>query len=244
MDSLTTAAASGMRSRSESLEMLANNIANATSTGFKEDREFYGLYTAAEADAGSASPAPELPVIERHWTNFSQGTLTNTGNPFDLALAGGGFFIAQSPGGALYTRNGNFRLSPSGQIETQDGYPVLSSDAKPILVDPSRPVQITPDGSVQQDGQLVAQIGVADISDPSVLSKQGQTYFRFSASQPPPQLAAPEIHQAALESANAQPAEAAVKLVGVLRQFEMLQKAMSMGTDMNRRAIEEVAKLA
>lgn len=224
--------------------MLANNIANAASTGFKEDREFYGLYTAAEAEAGSNSPAPELPVIERHWTNFAQGTLTNTGNPYDLALSGSGFFVAQSPSGTLYTRNGSFRLSPAGQLETQEGFPVMSSDSKPIVVDPSRPVQITPEGSVQQDGQQVAQLGVADVGDMSTLSKQGQTYFRLSASQPPPQLSTPEVHQGALESANAQPAEAAVRLVSVLRQFEMLQKAMTMGTDMNRRAIEEVAKLA
>src|SRR5579863_3916134 len=103
MDSLTVAAASGMRSRTESLDMLANNIANASSAGFKADREFYGLYTAAEAEGSANSALPQLPLVARHWTDFSQGSLSPTGNSLDLALAGNGFFTVQTASGPLYT---------------------------------------------------------------------------------------------------------------------------------------------
>ncbi len=245
MDALTTAAASGLRSRAESLDMLANNIANASSAGFKADREFYNLYTSAEASTGDDGTAPsnQLPVIERHWTDFSQGTLTTTGNPLDLALTGGGFFLVQTPTGTLYTRDGNFRLSPDGKLQTQLGYPVLSSERKPIVLDPSQEIDISGDGTIQQGGEQVATLGVASFQDLNELEKQGSNYYRFSLSSLPPQLAAPDVHQGALESANAQPAEAAVRLVGVMRQFEMLQKAMNIGSDMCRRSIEEVAKV-
>ncbi len=243
MDALTTAAASGLRSRAESLDMLSNNIANASAAGFKADREFYNLYTAAEPDAASADSASQLPVIERHWTDFAQGTLAKTSNPLDLALSGGGFFLVGAPSGTLYTRNGNFRLSQAGRLETQEGYPVLSSERKPIPLDPSQAVDIAPDGTISQGGQEVAQLGVAAFSDLAALEKQGQNYFRFGVSALPPQLATPEIHQGSLETSNAQPAEAAVHLVGIMRQFEMLQKAMNIGADMNRRSIEEVAKV-
>ena len=86
MDPLTISAASGLRVRLESLDLLANNLANAATAGYKSDREFYSLYTAPEVLEDNAAPST-LPVVERRWTDFSQGTLTPTGNPLDLALA-------------------------------------------------------------------------------------------------------------------------------------------------------------
>ncbi|MGH9721652.1 MAG: flagellar hook-basal body complex protein, partial [Bryobacteraceae bacterium] len=105
MDQLTLTAASGMRSRIESLEMLANNLSNAATSGYKADREFYGLYMSANAasSAGGESAASRMPEVERNWIDFSQGLLKETNNPLDLALEGKGFFVADSPTGPLYT---------------------------------------------------------------------------------------------------------------------------------------------
>ena len=122
MDPLPSAAASGIRARLESLDMLANNIANSSTPGFKADREFYGLYLSAEAANSPSGTSPtSLPVIERQWTDFTQGSLMPTGNPLDLALSGPGFFVAQSPSGPVFTRDGSFRLSLRGELITQDG---------------------------------------------------------------------------------------------------------------------------
>src|SRR5271165_2407349 len=143
MDALTSAAASGIRARLESLDMLANNIANSSAPGFKADREFYGEYVSAEAADSPAGNSPTiLPVIERQWTDFSQGSLTPTGNPLDLALNGQGFFVAQSPNGPVFTRDGSFHLSLDGELETQAGYKIQGQDGNPILVDGARPVDI------------------------------------------------------------------------------------------------------
>jgi len=245
MDALTSAAASGMRSRIESLDMLANNIANASAPGFKADREFYNLYTSSEAaDSPDGTTPSTLPVIERQWTDFAQGVITPTNNPLDVALNGKGFFVAASGPGQLYTRNGSFRLSSQGQLETSDGHAILDTNGKPVLLDSSRPVDIGPNGVVQQDGQEVGQIAVVDFQDPSALVKRGGNYFGVSVSAMSP-TAAPqaEVLQGRLESANSQPAESAVRLVNIMRQFESLQKAMAIGADMNRRAVEEVAKV-
>src|SRR6476620_7268767 len=103
MDRLSAMAASGLRSRMESLDLLANNIANASTSGFKADREFYNLYMAAEQEGGDSAPSVQ-PVIEKHWTDFSQGALTATANPLDVALSGPGFFGVAGPSGAMYTR--------------------------------------------------------------------------------------------------------------------------------------------
>jgi flagellar basal-body rod protein FlgF len=119
MDPISAAVASGMRARLDSLDMLANNIANTSTAGYKVDREFYSLYRDAEAEDGMLSP-----VIEKPWTDFSQGTLQVTGRPLDLALNGKGFFAVNSPSGTLYTRNGSFQVAPSGDVVTAEGYSV------------------------------------------------------------------------------------------------------------------------
>src|SRR5580704_6915387 len=119
MDPITISAASGLRTRMDSLDMLANNLANGSAGGYKADREFYSLYVAPEA-AGSVPDADTLPVIERPWTDFSQGELRPTGNPLDVALTGKGFFTVAGPSGPLYTRNGAFRVLPAGQMVGAD----------------------------------------------------------------------------------------------------------------------------
>lgn len=244
MDPLTSAAASGIRARLESLDMLANNIANASAPGFKADHEFYGLYIAAEAAESPVGTTPSvLPVIERQWTDFSQGSITPTGNSLDLALAGQGFFVAQSPNGLLLTRDGRFRLSPQGELETQEGYKIHGQDGKPILIDNTKPVEIDSTGAILQEGQEIGQIAVMNSSDPAALAKRGNNYFQTDPSKMAPvSTMATGIQQGKLESANAQPVESAVRLVNIMRQFETLQKALAIGADMNRRAVEEVAR--
>src|SRR5438105_1211545 len=133
MDQLTATAAGGMRSRLEALDLLANNISNSATAGYKSDREFYNLYSSADAESQTT-----LPNVERNWTDFSQGTVKDTGNPLDVALSGRGFLAADSPGGTLYTRNGSLRLSQAGVLETGDGYPVRANT-------PSGHIQARPD---------------------------------------------------------------------------------------------------
>lgn len=236
MDPLMISAASGMRSRMESLDLIANNVANSNTAGFKADHEFYSVYQEQDST---------LPTVEKHFTDFAQGTMLNTGNSLDLALSGKGFFVVDTPSGPLYTRNGNFRLSPSGDVITQDGQPVrvVRPDGKPAKLDPALPVEIDPKGGIQQSGQTVGNVVVVDPGDNTRLMKAGSTYFKLDG--PNPQLVtAPEVHSGSLESANVPVAESAVRLVSVMRQFEMLQKAAALGSDMYRYAVEEVAKVS
>ncbi len=236
MDPLLISAASGMKARMESLDMLANNIANTGTAGFKSDREFYSLYQ------------QELPMIEKQWTDFSQGGLTPTGNALDLALSGKGFFALNSPTGTVYTRNGQFQISKSNQLQTADGYTLrnVRNEGKPITVDPAQQLDIDKRGIVRQGGQEIAQIEIGGIDDPAqVLGKLGNSYFAVlnpSASIKAAQNV--EVQQGALEDSNVPTADAAVRLVSVMRQFEMLQRALSVGAEMNKQAIEEVARLS
>jgi flagellar basal body rod protein FlgG len=243
MDSLTISAASGMRARLESLEMLANNLANSATSGFKLDRESYNLYVAPEAAAADAPDPSTLPVVERHWTDFSQGQLTTTGGPHDFALGGRGFFAVNGPSGALYTRSGNFRLSPAGVLITGEGFPVRASGGGDIQLQANLPVEVSADGSVRQGGAVAARLDITDFGQPQALARFGRNYFQDGGAAEAHPAAAPEVYQGKLEASNVEAPEAAVRLVNLMRQFEMLQKAMTLGSDMGRRAIEEVAKV-
>jgi flagellar basal-body rod protein FlgF len=242
MDPMTALAASGLRARMESLDLLANNIANASTGGYKADREFYSLYTASEA-AGD-DPLQAMPLIESHWTDLAQGVLRATGSPLDIALDGKGFFAVNGPGGPLYTRNGNFRLAPDGRLTTQEGYAVRATGGAPLVLDAARRIEIAANGTVSQDGNPIGQLELAAFPTTAGLTKQGANYFRVS--DPNLRPAAPietTVAQGQLEGSNAGAAEGTVRLVSVMRQFEMLQKAVSLGAEMNKRGFEEVAKV-
>jgi flagellar basal-body rod protein FlgF len=105
-------------------------------------------------------------------------------------------------------------------------------------------VAISNDGTVTQDGTVIGQLEIADFTSAGALSKQGSNYFRVSspAVQPSPAGGA-AVQQGSLEASNSGTAESAVRLVGILRQFEMLQKAMTLGNDMSKQAIEQVARV-
>jgi flagellar basal-body rod protein FlgF len=227
MDALSIAAASGLRSRMETLDMLANNLANSTTGGFKLDREFYSLYVSSEAQASSPDPTT-VPVIEKQWTDFSQGLLVNTGNNLDVALSG----------------NGSFRLSPAGVLMTAEGYPLVTPEGKKIQAPSSSALEITPDGEVLQDGQSLGKLHLVDFPENTAIVKQGNNYFHLADSRiKATPVTTARVEQGKIENSNVSPAETAVRLVSVMRQFEMLQKAVSLGSDMNRRAVEEVAKV-
>ena len=175
MDALTGAAASGLRARIESLDMLANNLANTETGGYKIDREFYSLYVAPEA-AGADFPV-SMPVIERAWTDFSQGAIRPTGNPLDFALSGKGFFAVDGPAGPLYTRQGAFRLSQAGVLVTPEGYPVRLAGGRQLQTSSQAPLEVTPDGAVSQTGQELGQLAIMNFADADGLAQTGQQLF-------------------------------------------------------------------
>jgi len=148
------------------------------------------------------------------------------------------------PSGTLYTRNGNFSVSSTGVLVTGDGYTVRTRAGGTVQTKASaEPIQVQRDGTVIQEGNNLGQLQVDSFDEPVDLNKRGLNYFyRLDASKAT-EPAKAEVLQGKLENSNAGPAEGAVRLVSIMRQFEMLQKAMNIGADMNKHAIEEVAKV-
>jgi flagellar basal-body rod protein FlgF len=246
MDNLSIAAVSGLQSRMVSLDMLANNLANSATGGYKSDSEYYSLYASEDSqNAVDGGIGTTLPVVERQWTDFSPGILQLTGNPLDVALPGKGFFAVNGPNGTLYTRNGSLQVLASGELGSSDGYPVQSAGGGTIHVAPAKSITIAPDGSVQQDGQTVGQIGVVDFKSTDSLKKVGNTNFQNTDPSAVPQpMANPGVQQGKMEGSNVGVAGGAMRLVSIMRQFEMLQKAIGISSDMDTKAIQEVARVS
>ena len=245
MDPITISAASGLRSRMESLELLANNLANAETSGYKTDHEFYGLYTSAES-FNPLGADTTLPVVEKQWTDFSQGTLTSTGNTLDIGLSGRGFLVVNGPSGPLYTRNGNLKIAPNGEITTSDGYTLRSAgtNGQPIRIAGSKPIEVSPSGVVRQDTQTLGQFELVDFKSTDSLKKlTGAAFQNTDPLNLPAAASNVQIQQGKLETSNVTVPEAAIRLVGVMRQFEMLQKAVTLDSQMNQSGVQEVARV-
>jgi flagellar basal-body rod protein FlgG len=245
MDNLSIAATSGLQSRMVSLDLLANNLANSATSGYKNDREFYSLYASQDSqnnvDGGIGTTSP---VVERQWTDFSPGTMQATGNPLDVAIQGKGFFAVNGPSGPLYTRNGNFQVLATGALGTVDGYTLQNAGGGAIQVAADKPITITPGGSVQQDGQQVGQLSVVDFPSTDPLTKVGATCFRNTDDNNAPAAASNvDVQQGKIESSNVPVSYGAIRLVSVMRQFEMLQKAIGISGEMDTKSIQEVARV-
>jgi len=231
----------------ESLEMLANNLANAGTSGFKADRERYTTYWSIESTSaldGGRGGAGVSPVIERNWIDFTQGALTRTGVPTHLAATGPGFLAVKRGDETLYTRNGELQISARGTLVNGEGLDVLGANGQELRIDAAQLLEIRADGSLWQAGAQTGQLQLTEFADPQGLQKAGHNYFRWpGAAEQIRTASSTRVLQGTLESANTGPAEGAVRMVNVLRQFESLQKALQLGSEMNRRLVEEVAKV-
>lgn len=247
MEVLTAMAASGLRSRTETLDVLANNIANSQTSGYKADGESYNLFFGDDAWEGVNEDRPtandEMPLVQSSWLNLAQGTLVPTGNPTDLALTSSGFFAVQSESGTLYTRGGHFRISKKGTLQTPEGYELLATGGKPLQLDTTKPFTVSTSGQVSQEDTPKGAVQIVDVQSGDDLIKHGASYFMLSPSTQASPAANVEVVQGKVESSNVEATQSSVQLVGVLRQFEMLQRAVRIASDMGKQAVEQVAKV-
>ena len=145
--------------------------------------------------------------------------------------------------GRIEREYGRYGICPSTGSASCCGYPVRGSQGTALTLQTTRPVEIARDGTVTQDGAIIGKLEVVDFTSIAGLSKQGSNYFRADPALKSAPAADASLQQGSLEASNTGSAEAAVRLVSVLRQFEMMQKAVSIGNEMGKRAIEEVAKV-
>jgi flagellar basal body rod protein FlgG len=247
MDPLSSTAAAGLRARLEALDLLANNLANSSTPGFKADREVYAIYLGQDsleaAESGFGSAQILAPTLERHHTDPRQGVLVETGNPGELALSGEGYFLLEGPDGIRLTRAGRIQIDRDGRLVSPEGFEFVAAGPRPIRADPSQPLEVDQNGIVHQNRAVLGQLRIVQAELSATAKRQG-VYFQLDrAALPGLRDAQARVHQGKVEASNVSVPETAVRLVTILRQFETLQKAIQLGGEMGRRAVEDVARV-
>jgi len=246
-------AASGMNAQQLNVDVIANNLANVNTSGFKRSRvDFQDVLYQTDRVPGSASArGSQLPTGIQVglgtrpgavYKLFSQGTFQATGNELDMVIEGNGFFqVVQPDGSTAYTRDGGFKLDTQGRVVTSDGYTL-----EPEITIPQEATQIAigQDGtvSVQMPGQVemqeVGQIQLASFVNPSGLSSIGKNLFVATAASGDPQTGTPGLQnlgslvQGYIEQSNVDVVQEMVQMIVAMRAYEVNSKAIQTSDEM------------
>lgn len=222
---------SALDARMKIVDSIANNLANANTTGFKRDFGFI-LQNETGFDAGTQ-------------VDLQPGDVVSTGNELDAAINGPGFFALETPNGTRYTRAGNFALNTSGDLVTKDGLKVLSTSGSPIHVGDGK-VEISDGGVVTVDGSEVASMKVVTFADAAQLRKEGSSRYAWSGPAAGIQdVSDPQVKGGYLERSNVSAVDEMVHLMSAYREFEAVQRTLrTLMTDMNSKLIQELGRLS
>jgi len=234
-------AASGASSQLTALDATANNLANATTPGYKTEQAVFREHLIAAALVGSSEREMRYNGVAEVASDMRQGPLKVTNNPLDVSIEGDGFFAVQTPRGERYTRAGAFQLGPAGTLVTTDGYAVLDAAGSPIQVPlEGGQLAIGEDGILRMDGEDAGQLKVVTFGDLRGLEKEGEQLFRTTTRAGVPEPASPRLHGGTLEMPNVSIVKGMTDLVSATRAFEALQRAVEAFSQLEHRAANDI----
>jgi flagellar basal-body rod protein FlgF len=218
------------------MDVIANNIANASTQGFRRE----GVVFSEFINRAGEAPSLSMGYGNTRVVDLQQAGMTQTRAPFDLAIEGEGFFMIATPAGQQLTRSGNFTPGPDGTLLTDDGHQVLDGGGSAIFVPPgARNVAVAQDGSVSADGVPLARIGLWKPTDPLSLTHQSGT--RFSANGIEPAEGA-TILQGYLEDSNVDPLQEVATMIAVQRAYELGQSFLDREDERARNVIQTLGR--
>ncbi len=237
-------AAGSLKARAFQLEVVANNLANAATVGYKPDQPFFAVFNKA---AGSGRKLPlsgylnDGVVFGETGVITGQGALRATGRQLDVAIEGNAFLNVRTPAGDRVTRDGRLQLGQDGQLQTMDGSQVLGKNGQPITVDlKNGNISIMADGTVQQKEQVVGQLDLKAFEKPGALKRMGALRFDPTGAAEAPVKGT--VTQGHLEQSAVDTASTMVEMIRLNRLFELsLKVASTLSNDLDSRSINDVA---
>jgi flagellar basal-body rod protein FlgF len=230
-----------------SMDVIANNLANVSTPGFKRESAKFEEYITQVAPAEGETGTPSLSFVKDAGVSrdLSQGGLQSTNAPFDLAINGNGYFTVQTPQGMRYTRDGHFTLDASGTLVNSDGH-ALQGDSGAITITPDdQHVSISKDGTISSVvnglSSTIGKVSLVDFADDRALTKQGANLY--STSQTASAAAGATINQGMLESSNVQPVLEISHMIEVMRAYQATASLNQSQEDLTRQAIDKLGAM-
>ena len=241
MDLNSSIAASRLIAQQRAMDVTANNLANANTPGFKLQRvqfaDWISRQTGADVPRGGAAVA--YTQDRATWRDQREGALSHTGNSFDLALTGDGYFTVGTDRGTRLTRDGRFGPLPDGTLATSTGDKVLDTNGQPIQIPPTATqISIAGDGTISGSAGLIGKIGVVQPVDPTKLQAEGGTLLNAPGGTTP--VAAPGVLQGTLEESNIQPVLEVTRMMNDAREFQFLSQFIQAENDRQQGAIDRL----
>lgn len=226
------------------LDLVANNIANADTTGFKVESLMQSERPAAPAFT-LQGPRPVKFVGEDGVArDFGQGGLRQTGAPFDFAIEGRGFFQVNTPEGPRYTRDGRFRMDDTGKLVNEAGYAVLDDGGGEISLNPEEgQLLVAQDGTVSQGTTRVGKLGVADFTTLSTMQKVGDNLYKNTSNQQPQPVTDARVRQGMLEGSNVNSILEVTRLIEISRAYEQMTRMMESTSELARSAVQRMGRV-
>lgn len=244
--------AAGALNHQRRLEILANNLANINTVGFKEDRtSFKECFLKSEAlnqntATASARESAFIPICSGTKSDFSGGRIQQTGNYLDMAIEGDGFFCIRTADGVQYTRKGNFTLDQDGVLVTAEGQPVLGEGGEIRIGDmeDSNRFEMDDDGRIIVDEKTVGALKIVDFTKPYNLKKINNTMFVVDGPGTDEiEAEGVKIYQGCLELSNVNSIRAMTDMIETLRGYESYQKMIKSIDDVTGKAINDIGRL-
>jgi flagellar basal-body rod protein FlgF len=226
------------------LDLIANNVANVETNGFKAQAllaKEQRMAPAADLDFRASDRPISFVLDDANRYDLSAGQMITTGNDLDVAIDGKGWFAVQTAQGERYTRNGSFAIAADGTVVTRDGNPVLT-EGGPLVLQPNETrLSIAADGTISTSQGVRGKLRVVDFADVGSLKKVGETLFQGTNPQP---ATLPRLVQGQLEKSNVRAVEQISRLIEVGRSYEAVASWMSKADELRRNAIEKLAQVA
>ena len=198
------------------MRVVANNIANAATSGYRQEGVIFSEYVQSVENASSLS----MGQADSRQTSFDQGALTQTGGQFDFAIEGDGFFLVETPAGERLTRAGAFSPNADGDLVTADGYRVLDPGGAPVFIPPgAADVSVSSDGTISSEGNPVGQMGLVQPLNPQQLVREDGVMFRADDGFEPAEQG--RILQRFIENSNVNPILQLTRMIEVQRAYEL-----------------------
>ncbi|MBF0356013.1 MAG: flagellar basal-body rod protein FlgF [Alphaproteobacteria bacterium] len=224
------------------MDTVANNLANMNTPSFKGEHMMFRDYV-IKARAADRPFGDKMSFVQdvSVYRDMSEGAMTHTGNPLDVAVRGDGFMVIDTPQGARYTRNGHFKLDESGQMVTADGFPALSNSDQPFFFAPNEQnVTIAADGTVSTENGQVGKLRVVRFENPQDLRKTSGGLFQTEAQ--PQDVDKPQVVQGMIEESNVKPIVEVTKMIEVQRSYDAVQRMIDSESDRVRKAIDVLGR--